>query len=249
MRICVLVLVLAAIAASCDASTNGFKLQMPLAFNVPFASDKLVSVLTTLKTWMQQGHKKPDIPILEPFQTVHMPLSVNNPFIRYFGNLDNPYITGLSNFNVKKGEYNLEDNKAVVNLKWDAIYFLAMYDVTSLQVVDWPMAYGQGAMVAVARGLEITVEVKIAKNSGNKLDVSDLKLTVSLDKLEFNASGLLGDPDESTKFSDKISAEMPQIIIDNQAKLSYYGGQALKKILDQSLLNMTYDDFIAMINT
>ncbi|XP_076647764.1 uncharacterized protein LOC143356177 [Halictus rubicundus] len=247
----VLVLVLAVLAASCDAYSNSFLLQEPIAGGSSNGGDQLVGFFEKLKDWMKKGHDKPAIPVLDPLKKDHLELNVDNEKmgIAVEGAVDNLRALGLSDFVVNRADFRLAGLQANVDLTWKNIDFFTMYKITKGKIPPQMALYGEGAILAIAKDLQVAVEVRLTVNTDGKLYVRDIDLKIQLGELDFNATGLLYDEELSKIISQIISELVPQVLRDWPAEVSTNGGKLLKKVLDQVLSKLTITDLIEIIGS
>ncbi|XP_033335031.2 uncharacterized protein LOC117225507 [Megalopta genalis] len=243
----VIVLVLTALAISCHAFEDDLYLHGPVQIET-FETGKLVGFLEKVKQWLKTGHEKPDIPVLDPLKKDHFELDITNEVITLKGTLDDLRATGLSDYDVLQGDFELAGLKAKIKLVWPDIDLMTKYHLTEAQLGGDLKLWGTGNIMALVQGLAVDVNISISMDDDGKLYVKDLDVKIALKSLKFDATGLLDD-DQTSKILSKIVSEVaPQILVDYQDKVSKLAGDLVRKVMNEMLSKLSIGDIIGMIS-
>ena len=238
------VAVIAAILVACHAAVPPMHVGQPMEILEVFAEDGiLVKVLEKFRAIIKNGNDTLGIPPLDPFKMEHVDLNLKEGgLIELHGALDNLRAHGLSTYIIDKGDLEIIGLLANVSLTWDEIDLMTKYEVTSGKIAEMDI-YGSGTLMAVIKGLTVTVDMKIGIKDG-KLYAKELILHVHLKGLAFQITGLYDDAEMSKLISSIVSDIAPGLIEDYQDKISQMGSPIVLEVLNKVLKNLSISSIL-----
>ena len=238
------VAVIAAILVACHAAVPPMHVGQPMEIAEVLAKDgMLVKVLEKFRNIIKNGNDSLGIPALDPLKMEHVDLNVKEGgLIELHGALDNLRAHGLSTYIINKGDLAIVGLLANVSLTWNEIDLMTNYKITSGKIADMDV-YGSGTLMAVIKGLTVTVDMKIGIKDGG-LYAKELVLHAHLKGLNFKITGLYDDAEMSKLVSSIVSDVAPGLIEDYQEKLSNIGSPIVLKLLNKVLKNISLSSIL-----
>ncbi|KYM89100.1 hypothetical protein ALC53_02483, partial [Atta colombica] len=191
--------------------------------------------LEKLKNTLKTGNEKLGIPILDPFKADRLAINVNEDEIKLNANLSTCNANGLSGYDVINGDLSMaKDIVLSLHLSWPLITANTKYDMKGK--VDNFELFGNGDIKLSAQNFVLNTVVTFLWNGSlnSYLKIKNINLKLSLQKLDFQATGLFNDEETSAILSALISDMAPELI----------GNEMItNKIVE--LITKKTDDFLA----
>ncbi|XP_074109635.1 uncharacterized protein LOC141534274 isoform X2 [Cotesia typhae] len=162
-----------------------------------------------LREVMKKGDIELGIPVLDPFVGNDKTIEYNSQNLAFIGTLNDFYLKELSSYVVKSSNLNLLKFRISLNITFPKIVSSGLYQLDGIAYQDVPI-YGKGNFQFVVSNFSIFAESTVSLSGGVCIKSLDLKL--SLEKIEFNATGIFYDDSTSIVLSQVISDVLPEIV-------------------------------------
>ncbi|XP_011051885.1 PREDICTED: uncharacterized protein LOC105144602 [Acromyrmex echinatior] len=211
----------------------------------PFGNPMIQDALEKLKNTLKTGNEKLGIPILDPFKADQLAVNINEDEIKLNANLSTCNVNGLSGYDVINGDLTMSEDIVIsLHLSWPLVTANTKYDMKGK--VDNFELFGNGNIKLSAQNFVLNTTVTFLWNGSlnSYLKVKNINLELSLQKLDFQATGLFNDEETSTLLSALISDMAPELI-SNEMVISKIVAFVTKKA-DDFLATKTLLEIIEM---
>ncbi|EGI67052.1 hypothetical protein G5I_04389, partial [Acromyrmex echinatior] len=216
-----------------------------MRINEPFGNPMIQDALEKLKNTLKTGNEKLGIPILDPFKADQLAVNINEDEIKLNANLSTCNVNGLSGYDVINGDLTMSEDIVIsLHLSWPLVTANTKYDMKGK--VDNFELFGNGNIKLSAQNFVLNTTVTFLWNGSlnSYLKVKNINLELSLQKLDFQATGLFNDEETSTLLSALISDMAPELI-SNEMVISKIVAFVTKKA-DDFLATKTLLEIIEM---
>ncbi|XP_018360149.1 PREDICTED: uncharacterized protein LOC108759290 isoform X1 [Trachymyrmex cornetzi] len=179
----------------------------------PFENSLIQDALEKLKDTMKTGSEKLGIPILDPFKADQLAINVNEDEIKLNANLSMCNANGLSGFDVINGDLNMSEDIVIsLHLSWPLVTANTKYDMKGK--IDNFELFGNGDIKLSVQNFVLNTTVTFLWDGSltSYLKIKNINLELSLQKLDFQATGLFKDEETSAILSALISDIAPELI-------------------------------------
>ncbi|XP_018311642.1 uncharacterized protein [Mycetomoellerius zeteki] len=217
-----------------------------MKINEPFGNPLIQDFLEKLKNTMKTGSTKLGLPILDPFKADQLAINVNEDVIKLNANLSKVNANGLSGYDIINADLNMSgDIVIVIHLSWPLITANTNYDMKGK--IDNFEIFGNGDIKLSAQNFVFNTVVTFLwdGNVNSYLKVKDIKLLLSLQKLDFKATGLFNDEETSAILSAMVSDMAPEFISNEMITSKIV--ELVTKKLDDFLSTKTLLEILKMI--
>lgn len=201
-----------------------------------FGNSMLEGFLEKFKETLKTGDEKLGIPVLDPFKSEELVLNLKEDIINLNATLKNVNVNGLAAYDVINGDYSLDGENVVLtlHLSWPLVVASTLYAMKG-KADDFEI-YGNGDITLSADHFAFDTEINFFLKDGNlneHLKVTGMKLKLSLNKLNFKATGLFDDEELSAVLSSIISDMAPNLVSNDMIinKLIEFITQKLNEFL------------------
>ncbi|XP_018344202.1 PREDICTED: uncharacterized protein LOC108749767 isoform X1 [Trachymyrmex septentrionalis] len=211
----------------------------------PFGNPMVQDALEKLKNTLKTGNEKLGIPILDPFKADQLAINVNEDQIKLNANLSMCNANGLSGYDVINGDLSMsEDIVLSLHLSWPLVIANTKYDMKGK--VDNFELFGNGDIKLSAQNFVLNTVVTFLWNGSlsSYLKVKNINLELSLQKLDFQATGLFNDEETSAILSALFSDMAPELISNEMVTSKIV--ELVTKKADEFLATKTLLEIIEM---
>ncbi|XP_018392812.1 PREDICTED: uncharacterized protein LOC108771903 [Cyphomyrmex costatus] len=219
---------------------------MAMRINEPLKNQIVEDFLEKLKSMLETGNEKLGLPVLDPYKADQLAFDVNEDVIKLNANLSKVNANGLAKYNVINGDLDMSDDVVLaIHLSWPLV--TASTDYAMKGKIESFEVFGDGNINLSAHNFVLNTVLTFLwdKQLTSYLTVKDIKLDLSLQKLDFKATGLFNDEETSTVLSAIVSEMAPELISDERITSKII--ELVTKKLNEFLETKTVLEIIQMI--
>ncbi|XP_057331591.1 uncharacterized protein LOC130671607 [Microplitis mediator] len=205
---------------------------------------------TKLREIMRNGDKDLEIPVIDPYVGDNQIIKIDDdsqPFA---------FILRLNNFDVEKlSTYIIENSNLKIfpfptwisiKITLPEIISSGLYQLDGVAFQDVPL-YGKGKFKFIATNISISAVTSITITGGIRIQSLDLK--ISLEKIDFKATGIFYDDSTSVILSQVISDVLPEIVsVYYHDNITAIASQKLINLANEKLKGKTLKDLLNIFN-